>query len=178
MSAFLYGIITTLAIFSVITSSSVVASVILSNPINSSLSTDFSKNLKSKIQDLISRALNETDNMTNYSSLLNNKSNLSSSQLLISSNKVVSSVNSSGGNDSNSIIQDKVTTINGVCNSVKVGGEGNDTIYSSGNCNDQLTGGRGADKFTCGGGEDIIKDYSPKEGDIILDKQNCEKILS
>ena len=69
----------------------------------------------------------------------------------------------------------KVTTINGVCNSIKVGGNGNDTLLSSGNCNDELTGGLGADKFTCGEGNDTIKDYNPKEGDVILDRQNCEK---
>jgi Ca2+-binding RTX toxin-like protein len=81
--------------------------------------------------------------------------------------------NSSG----NSLIKDKVTTINGVCNSEKIAGAGNDTLLSSGNCNDEITGGPGADKFRCGEGNDIIKDFNPKEGDVILDKQNCEKIL-
>ena len=83
----------------------------------------------------------------------------------------------SNGSGSNSLIKDKVTTINGVCNSEKVAGTGNDTLLSSGNCNDELTGGPGADKFQCGEGNDIIKDFNPKEGDVILDKQNCEKIL-
>jgi uncharacterized phosphosugar-binding protein len=29
----------------------------------------------------------------------------------------------------------------------------------------------------CGGGTDIIKDYDAKQGDAILDKQNCETKL-
>jgi Ca2+-binding RTX toxin-like protein len=75
------------------------------------------------------------------------------------------------------MIKDKVTTINGVCNSVKVGSNGDDTLFSAGNCNDELTGGKGSDKFTCGEGNDTIKDYNSEEGDVILDRQNCEKIL-
>ena len=64
-----------------------------------------------------------------------------------------------------------------MCSSEKVGGNGNDTLASSGKCNDQLTGGQGADKFICGEGTDTVKDYNSKEGDVILDPQNCEKIL-
>jgi hypothetical protein len=37
--------------------------------------------------------------------------------------------------------------------------------------------GRVLTSLTCGEGNDTIKDYNPKEGDIILDRQNCEKIL-
>jgi Ca2+-binding RTX toxin-like protein len=85
-------------------------------------------------------------------------------------------MSSNGGAGDGSIIKDRVTTVNGVCNSVKIGGNGNDTIFSAGNCNDELTGGKGADKFTCGEGNDTILDYNPKEGDIILDRQYCEKI--
>jgi len=40
-----------------------------------------------------------------------------------------------------------------------------------------LTGGKRADKFTCGEGNDRIRDYDSKECDVILDRQNCEKIL-
>jgi hypothetical protein len=36
----------------------------------------------------------------------------------------------------------------------------------------------GADKFTCGEGNDSIRDYGSKEGDVILDRQNCEKSYS
>jgi Ca2+-binding RTX toxin-like protein len=90
----------------------------------------------------------------------------------------MSTVNSNGSDgSSSSILKDQAKTINGVCNSIKVGGNGNDTLASSGNCNDELAGGPGADKFQCGEGNDTIKDYNPKEGDIILDKPNCEKIL-
>jgi len=32
-------------------------------------------------------------------------------------------------------------------------------------------------KKSCAEGEDTIRDYNPEEGDIILDRQNCEKIL-
>ena len=176
MIALLYGIIIVLVISSISTSSFVTVFANQSNSINSSLLTGFSDNLKSKIQDLISSALNDTDNIINYSSLLSNDSNLSSSQFVISKNKVMSTINSNSSDGGNSMIKNKVTTTNGVCNSIKVGGNGNDTLYASGNCNDELTGGLGADKFTCGEGNDTIKDYSPKEGDVILDRQNCEKI--
>jgi hypothetical protein len=50
-------------------------------------------------------------------------------------------------------------------------------VSSSGNCDDRLTGGNAADKFICGEGTDVIKDYDSKEGDTILDKQKCEAIL-
>lgn len=146
--------------------------------VNSSISTDFADNLKSKIQDLVSNALNDTDKIINSSSLLGNGSNMSSSQVIISKNKVTSTVNSNTADNSSSssVIKDQVKTINGVCTSIKVGGNGNDTLYSSGNCNDELTGGLGADNFTCGEGNDTIKDYNPDEGDVISDRQNCEKI--
>jgi Ca2+-binding RTX toxin-like protein len=87
------------------------------------------------------------------------------------------SSNDSDEGSSSSIIKDQVKTINGVCFSTKVGGDGNDTLASSGNCDDEFTGGLGADKFTCGEGNDIVRDYNSEEGDTILDKQNCEKIL-
>lgn len=138
--------------------------------------TNFTKNLKSKISDLMSEALNNTENFVNSSILLSNNTNQSSNQIVITNSKVISTMNTSGSG-SNSLIRDKVTTINGVCNSEKVGGAGNDTLLSMGECNDQLTGGLGADKFQCGEGNDTIKDYNPKEGDTILDQQNCEKIL-
>jgi len=113
----------------------------------------------------------------NSSSLLSNESNLTSSQVIISKNKVLSTTSSNSSGGDNSIIKNEVRTINGVCSSDKVGGNGNDTLASSGKCNDELTGGLGADKFTCGEGNDIIKDYDSEEGDVILDRQNCEKIL-
>lgn len=143
-----------------------------------SMTNDFAKNLKSEINKLVASALNDSGTVLN-SSLLTNESNLTSSNVIVSKNTVQSFMRSNGSSsdDSNSIIKDKVTTTNGVCNSDKAGGNGNDTLYSSGNCNDMLTGGLGADKFTCGEGNDTIRDYNSKEGDVILDRQNCEEIL-
>lgn len=86
-------------------------------------------------------------------------------------------MSSNNNGDKNSTIKDKVTTINGVYNSEIVGGNANDALASSGNCNDELTGGAGADRFMCGEGNDTVRDYNPEVGDILLDKQNCEKII-
>ena len=147
-----------------------------SSSINSSSTTKFSDNLEARIQNLISNALNDSGTLLNSSSGIFNDSNLSSNQMIISSNKIMSSI-SNNSTGSSSLVKDKVTTINGVCNSEKVAGDGNDTLFSAGNCNDVLTGGPGADKFTCGEGNDTINDYNPKEGDTILDQENCEKIL-
>lgn len=174
MNAILYGIIITLSIL-LIFNSFVIVFAIEQNSTDS-MSNDFTDNLKSKINNLISNALNNTSNIINSSSQ-NNESNLTSSQVLMSNNKVMSTMSSNGSTGRDSIIKDKVTTINGVCSSVKVGGDGNDTLTSSGNCNDELTGGKGADKFTCSEGNDTIRDYNSEEGDVILDQQNCEKIL-
>ena len=172
----LYQIVIVLSMLSIFTFSLVNVFATETNPINAT--KDFSTNLKSKIQDLVSNALNDTDNIMNSSTLLSNLSNFSSSNIIISNNRVMSTVNSNDSDSiSSSIIKDQVKTINGVCSSTKVGGNGNDTLASSGNCNDQLTGGLGADKFTCGEGNDTIRDYNLEEGDVILDRQNCEKIL-
>lgn len=143
-----------------------------------SMTNDFAQKMKSKINNLVTNVLNDTSDVLN-SSLLINESNQTSNKVIISQNTVQSFMrnNSSSDNDSSSIIKNKVKTTNGVCNSDKVGGNGNDTLYSSGNCNDMLTGGLGADKFTCGEGNDTIRDYNSKEGDVILDRQNCEEIL-
>ena len=143
-----------------------------------SMTNDFAKNTKSKINNLVTNALNDTSNVLN-SSLLINDYNQTSDNVVVSQNTVQSFMRSNGSSsdDSSSIIKNKVTTTNGVCNSDKAGGNGNDTLYSSGNCNDMLTGGLGADKFTCGEGNDTIRDYNSKEGDVILDRQNCEEIL-
>jgi hypothetical protein len=92
---------------------------------------------------------------------------MTSSQIVISNN------NMSTGN----IISNQAISKNGVCNSNIVGGPRNDTISSTGVCNDQLTGGLGADKFVCGQGTDTVRDFNSKEGDIIIDRQNCETIL-
>lgn len=174
----LYLITIMLVIFSMLSSSPVTVLANQSNSLNSSsISTGLTDNLKSRIQDLVSDALNDTDNVLNSSTLLSNLSNLSSSNIIISNNKVISTVNNTGSDDSSSsLVKNQIKTVNGVCSSTKVGGNGNDTLASSGNCNDELTGGLGADKFMCGEGNDTVRDYNSKEGDIILDKQNCENI--
>ena len=168
-------IIVGLGIFAILTTSFVSVSATKLD-FSEDFTSNITNNLKSKINDLVSSALNDTENFVNSSILLSNNSNLSSNQIVISNNKIVSTMNSNGSSGSNSLIKDKVTTINGVCNSEKVAGAGNDTLLSSGNCNDELTGGSGADKFQCGDGNDTIKDFNPKEGDVILDQQNCEKV--
>ena len=168
------GIIIALSIIAILTTSFVGVSAIELN-FTGDTTNNFTKNLKSKIDSLISRALNDTDSILN-SSFITNGSNLTSNNVIISNNKVASVVSSNGSDGSSSIIKDQVKTINGVCSSIKVGGNGNDTLASSGKCNDELTGGPGADKFMCGQGNDTVKDYNSKEGDIILDRQDCEKI--
>lgn len=162
----------TLGILSILTLSysNVLAAELNSIDISSS---NFSKNMNSKINELITNAVNDTGNILNSTAMLSNISNLTSNQVMISNNKVLSIISSNSTGDS---IRDEMTTINGVCNSDKIGGNGNDTLASSGNCNDELTGGPGADKFTCGEGKDTIRDYNSEEGDVILDRQNCEKI--
>ncbi len=178
MTAAFYVTVIVLAIFSISTLTSSFLPVLgnQSSSINSSSTTKFSDNLESRIQNLISNALDDSSTLLNSSSGIFNNSNLSSNQMIISSNKIMSSISNNSTGES-SLVKDKVTTINGVCNSEKVAGNGNDTLFSAGNCDDVLTGGPGADKFTCGEGNDTIKDYSPKEGDTILDQDNCEKIL-
>lgn len=140
-------------------------------------SSNTNTDLKSKINNLIQSKINLTANLLNSSSILSNDSNLSSTRMVISNNNVMSII---GGNDNpsgNSLVKDKVTVINGVCHSEKIGGNGDDILISSGNCDDQLTGGPGADQFICGPGNDTVRDYNPEEGDVILDKDNCENIL-
>jgi hypothetical protein len=149
-----------------------------SNSKDLSVSSGFGGDLKSRIQDLVSDALNDTENGINSSTLLRNLSNLSSSNLITSKSIITSSVNSnSSDSSSSSLVKNQIKTVNGECTSIKVGGNGNDTLTSYGNCNDEFTGGSGADKFTCGEGNDTIKDYNSNEGDTISDQENCEKIL-
>lgn len=173
MNAILCGIIITLSIILIFNSFVTVFAVEKNS--TESITNDFTKNLKSKINNLISNALNNTNTIINSSSQ-SNGTNLTSSQVLLSENKVMSTMTSNGSTGGDSMIKDKVTTINGVCSSVKIGGNGNDTLTSSGKCNDELTGGKGADKFNCGEGNDTIRDYNSKEGDVILDPQDCEKV--
>ena len=189
MVTLLHAIIIILAVFSIFNPLCLTVFANQSNStVNLSASNQFADNLKSKIQNLISGAINDSTTLLNsssgiflnntsiLSSILNNDSNLSSNQIIVSNNKVMSSI-INNGTRSNSLVKDSVTTINGVCNSEKVAGNGDDTLFSIGNCNDKLTGGSGSDKFTCGEGNDTITDFNAKEGDVITDKQNCEKVL-
>lgn len=143
------------------------------------ITNDFATSLSDRINELVSNALNDTSSIINSSNtMLSNASNLTSNQIVVSNNKVssfASNSNNSAGADS--IILNQISTVDGVCTANAVGGAGNDTLASSGVCNDQMTGGPGADKFVCGEGTDTVRDFSSEEGDVIVDPQNCEKTL-
>jgi hypothetical protein len=136
---------------------------------------NFTRNLQNNISDKVSNVLNHRIEGLdiNYqgaisSSIFNNSNstnNLSSMQTIQSSK------------DSEGILSSQSSIINGVCTNTLIGGDGNNTLSSSGNCDDQFTGGKGADRFICGEGTDVIRDYKPNEGDVIVDKKNCETIL-
>jgi hypothetical protein len=142
------------------------------NSINEIIS-NFTKNLYAGINDIVSTAANSSNSIMNFSNFI--LSNGSNSQVVTSSNVLKNNNNNVSGGGS--IIANQVTSSNGVCNSNITGGAGNDTLSSTGVCNDQLTGGLGGDKFICGSGTDTIRDFSSKEGDIIIDQGNCESIL-
>jgi Ca2+-binding RTX toxin-like protein len=134
---------------------------------------EITENFTEKVEDIVSEAVNNTKNsLKSSSSIVSNGSNLSSSQIVISNNGSVS-----GSAGEGSLILNQIKNENGVCTANKVGGSANDTLSSQGECNDQLTGGLGADKFTCGQGTDTIRDFSPDEGDTIVDRQSCETVL-
>jgi hypothetical protein len=143
------------------------------------ITNDFADSLSDRINELVSNALNDTNSIINSSNtMLSNASNLTSNQIVVSNNKVssfASNSNNSAGADS--IILNQISTVDGVCTANAVGGAGNDTLASSGVCNDQMTGGPGADKFVCGEGTDTVRDFSSEEGDVIVDPQNCEKTI-
>ena len=88
MTALLHAIILMLSILSILTSSFVTVFAIQSNSKDLSMSTGFGEDLKSRMQGLLSDALNDTDNITKSSTLLSNLSNLSSSNIVISKNKI------------------------------------------------------------------------------------------
>jgi Ca2+-binding RTX toxin-like protein len=134
---------------------------------------NFTRNLQNNISDKVSNVLNyriEGLNI-NYQGAIsgnilnNNATNISSMQTIQSSK------------DSDGIVSSQSSIINGVCTNTLIGGDGNNTLSSSGDCDDQFTGGKGADTFSCGVGMDMIRDYNPNEGDVIIDKENCETIL-
>ena len=109
-----------------------------------------------------------------------NRSNTSFS----SQNSVVSNNGSSfhsstrnivSGNGSGTISSSQSVS-NGHCVNKVISGSGNDILSSNGDCDDEFSGGSGADKFTCGMGKDIITDFNKEEGDTIVDPKNCESI--
>jgi hypothetical protein len=135
---------------------------------------NFTRSLQNNISDKLSDVLNyRIDGLNiNYqgaisSSILNNNAtnNISSMQTIQSSK------------DSDGIVSSQTSIINGACTNTLIGGDGNNTLSSSGNCDHQFTGGKGADTFICGGGTDMIRDYNPDDGDVIVDKADCETIL-
>jgi hypothetical protein len=138
------------------------------------ITDNITKNLNTEIEKIVSNALNNTNSIINATSAsISNNSNISSSQIIVSNNQNVSA-NATGG----ALIINQIESKNGQCSSNIVGGQGNDTVSSTGVCDDQLTGGLGADKFVCGQGRDTIRDFDSEEGDIIVDPENCEIIYT
>ena len=134
---------------------------------------ELTEDFKERVEKIVSDAVNNTKSAVNStSSVVSNGSNLSSSQIVISNNGNVSASQGEG-----LLVLNQIKNENGACTATKIGGSANDTLSSEGVCNDQLTGGLGADKFTCGQGNDTIRDFSPDEGDTIVDRQSCETVL-
>ena len=134
---------------------------------------ELTEDFKDRVEKIVSDAVNNTKSAVNStSSVVSNGSNLSSSQIVISNNGNVSASQGEG-----LLVLNQIRNENGACTANKIGGSANDTLSSEGVCNDQLTGGLGADKFTCGQGNDTIRDFSPDEGDTVVDRQNCETVL-
>ena len=127
MNVILYASIIAVAMLSIFNSYILVFATELN--LTDSMTNDFAQNMKSKINYLVTNALNDTSNVLN-SSLLTNEYNQTSNKVIVSQNTLQSFMRSNGssGNDSSSIIKNKVTTTNGICNSDKVGGNGNDTL--------------------------------------------------
>jgi hypothetical protein len=134
----------------------------------------FTENLNTEIDKLVSNTINDTTTNVSNSTIdaTSNGSNISSSQIIIANNQNVSA-SANGG----ATIQKQIENKYAECNSTTAGWAGNDTLSSKGVCNDQRTGGTGADKFICGEGIDTIRDYNPDEGDTITDTKNCKKII-
>jgi hypothetical protein len=134
---------------------------------------ELTEDFKDRVEKIVADAVNNSKSAVNStSSVVSNGSNLSSSQIVISNNGNVSASSSQG-----LLVLNQIKNENGICTATKMGGSANDTLSSEGVCDDQLTGGLGADKFTCGQGNDTIRDFSPDEGDTIVDRQSCETVL-
>jgi hypothetical protein len=135
---------------------------------------NFTRNLQNNISNKLSDVLNyRIDGLNiNYQGAIS--SNIFNSN---ATNNASSMQTIQSSNDGNGIVSSQTSIINGVCTNTLIGGDGNNTLSSSGNCNDHFTGAKGADTFICGGGRDVIRDYNPNEGDIIVDKGNCETVI-
>ena len=135
---------------------------------------NFTRNLQNNISDKLSDVSNyKIDGLNiNYQGAISSNTFNSNATNNASSMQTIQS-----SNDGSGIVSSQTSIINGVCNNTIIGGDGNNTLSSSGNCNDHFNGGKGADTFICGGGKDVIRDYNPNEGDILVDKENCETIL-
>ena len=138
------------------------------------MTENLTENIKSEVEKKVTEAINNTNNTLNTSSaaILSNGSNFSSSQIILSNNQ---SVLAGAGQDS--FIMNRIEVNNGQCTATKIGGSANETLSSQGVCNDQFTGGPGADRFICGQGNDTIRDFNPHDGDTIIDRQSCETVL-
>ena len=135
---------------------------------------NFTRNLQNNTSNKLSDVLNYTIDRLN----INYQGAISSNTFNSNATNNASSMQTiQSSNDGSGIVSSQTSIINGVCNNTLIGGDGNNTLSSSGNCNDHFNGGKGADTFICGGGTDVIRDYNPNEGDILVDNQNCETIL-
>ena len=136
--------------------------------------SNFTRNLQNNISNKLSDVLNyKIDGLNiNYQGAIS--SNIFNSN---ATNNASSMQSIQSSNDGSGIVSSQTSIINGVCNNTLIGGDGNNTLSSSGNCNDHFNGGKGSDTFICGGGTDVIRDYNPNEGDILVDKGNCETVI-
>jgi len=118
------------------------------------------------------------NNMTASAESSRNNTSFSNQESVVSNNgssnysSTKSTISSSG---SGKIVSSQSTS-NGHCMNKVISGSGNDILSSKGDCDDEFSGGSGADQFTCGMGKDIITDFNEEEGDIIVDSKNCESI--
>ena len=135
--------------------------------------SNFTRNLQNNISNKLSDVSNyKIDGLNiNYQGAISSIFNSNATNNASSMQSIQSS------NDGSGIVSSQTSIINGVCNNTLIGGDGNNTLSSSGNCNDHFNGGKGSDTFICGGGTDVIRDHNPNEGDILVDKENCETIL-
>ena len=111
MNTSLLGIIVMLVVMSVMTQSLRVVFAVDLTSIDE-ITNNFTRNLNTRINEIVSNALNESSNIVNSSNtMLSNGSNLTS-QMVVSNNRV-SAVTSNNSAGNGSVIRNQVTTING-----------------------------------------------------------------